>query len=101
MSGRAVRETLGFLAVVVSLVFVGIQIQQNTKAIRGQTRQSLNADYLQWMMTISSSPQMLQDYNALFDVNGRSGGFAMYGLMRNLENAFLQVEEDLWTRRCF
>ncbi len=30
MSGKAIRETLGFLAVVASMVFVGMEIRQNT-----------------------------------------------------------------------
>ena len=34
MSGKAIRETLGFLAVVASLVFVGFEIRQNTAAQR-------------------------------------------------------------------
>ncbi len=34
MSGKAIRETLGFLAVVASMVFVGLEIQQNTRALR-------------------------------------------------------------------
>ena len=55
MSGKAVRETLGFLAVVASMVFVGAEIRQNTAAIRGQTRQALNVDYREWQMTMASS----------------------------------------------
>ena len=60
MSRKAIRETLGFLAVVASLVFVGIEIQQNTSAIRGQTRQSLNADYREWQMAMATSPELFQ-----------------------------------------
>jgi len=41
MSGRDVRDTLGLLAVVAGLAFVGVEIQQNTRAIQGQTRQSI------------------------------------------------------------
>ncbi len=36
MSGKAVRETLGFVAVVAGLVFVGMEIRQNT-AVAGMT----------------------------------------------------------------
>jgi hypothetical protein len=41
MSGKAIRETLGFLAVVTSLVFVGMEIRQNTAVARGQARRNL------------------------------------------------------------
>ena len=30
MSGKAIRETLGFVVVVAGLVFVGLEIRQNT-----------------------------------------------------------------------
>ena len=34
MSGKAIRETVGFLGVIGSLVFVGLEIRQNTLASR-------------------------------------------------------------------
>jgi hypothetical protein len=34
MSGKAIRETVGFLGVIASLVFVGFEIRQNTLASR-------------------------------------------------------------------
>ena len=41
MSGNAVRETLGFLAVVAGLVFVGMEIRQNTQSVQSATVQAL------------------------------------------------------------
>ena len=41
MSGKAVRETLGFLGVVASLVFVGLEIRNNTVVAQAATRQSV------------------------------------------------------------
>ena len=35
MSGKAIRETLGFVAVVASMVFIGLEIRQNTTATKG------------------------------------------------------------------
>jgi hypothetical protein len=40
MSGKAARETLGFLAVVAGLVFVGLRIQQSNVQARAATRQA-------------------------------------------------------------
>jgi hypothetical protein len=34
MSGKAVRETLGFIGVVLGLVFVGWEIRQNAQTVR-------------------------------------------------------------------
>ena len=44
MSGKVVRETLGFLGVVASLMFVGLEIRQNTAVARGQARQDRDRD---------------------------------------------------------
>ncbi len=41
MSSKAIRETLGFLAVVASMVFVGLEIQQNTRATQTATAQAI------------------------------------------------------------
>ncbi len=43
MSGKAVRETMGFLAVVAGLVFVGVEIQQNSQSVQAATYQDLIA----------------------------------------------------------
>jgi hypothetical protein len=41
MSGKAVREILGFLAVVAGLVFVGMEIRQNSLSVQAATYQDL------------------------------------------------------------
>ena len=41
MSGKAIRETLGFLAVVAGLVFVGLEIRQNTLVARAAAIQEI------------------------------------------------------------
>ncbi len=53
MSGKAIRETLGFLAVVASMVFVGLEIQQNTRALRATAiQESTNVDRQQVQMFV-------------------------------------------------
>ncbi len=41
MSGKVVRETLGFLGVIVSLVFVGLEVRQNSLSVQAATYQEL------------------------------------------------------------
>jgi hypothetical protein len=41
MSGKAVRETLGFVAVVAGLVFVGLEIQQNNELAQATAYQAI------------------------------------------------------------
>ena len=43
MSGKAVRETMGFLAVVAGLVFVGMEIRQNNTLARAAAYESIGA----------------------------------------------------------
>ena len=43
MSGKAIRETLGFVVVVASLVFVGVEIRQNSQSVQAATYQDLIA----------------------------------------------------------
>ena len=42
MSGKAIREAVGFLVVITSLGFVGLEIRQNTAAVRGATYQAIS-----------------------------------------------------------
>ena len=46
MSDKAIRETAGFLAVVASMVFVGMEIRQNTTVARAATRQALSDTHI-------------------------------------------------------
>ena len=41
MSGKAIRETLGFLALVAGLAFVGLEIRQNNMLAEAATYQAL------------------------------------------------------------
>ena len=42
MSGRDIRDTVGLVAVVAGLVFVGVEIGQNTRAVQSATVQALS-----------------------------------------------------------
>ncbi len=55
MSGKAIRETVGFLAVIAGLAFVGVEMKNNTNAVQAQTYQDLM--------------QQLNDYRALALMN--------------------------------
>ncbi len=100
MSGKAIRETLGFLAVVASLLFVGWEIRQNNAIARAQTRQSLMENYLQWNMSMAGDAALTAAYReAFFDDPispfGRTEQHAMWVHVRMMENVFLQVHEGV------
>jgi hypothetical protein len=50
---RAFGETIGIIAVVASLVFVGIEIRQNAEATRAATVQGLGDAWREWNLTMA------------------------------------------------
>lgn len=53
MSGKAIRETLAALGVIASMVFVGVEIQQNTRLVEAQ----LESDEYSGWVAIDASKQ--------------------------------------------
>ena len=109
MSGKAVRETLGFLGVVASLVFVGTEIRQNNAIARAQTRQALADASRELTLAISTDPDLRRAWYFIVAptlVEGRPAPdltladtivaeSAVFTHLRNLENVFLQAEEGV------
>ena len=102
MKKEAVRETIGFLGVVASLVFVGLEIRQNTSVARGQTRQELEAMNQAWLYQITAD----SNYSDLWYRAWIAGGevapdeeyratMMIVQFMRRLENIYFQHAEGL------
>ena len=53
-----IAEIFGAIAVVVSLIYVGIQLQQNTEAIQAQTSQQVLATYSEAQLTVIGDASM-------------------------------------------
>ena len=75
MSGKAVRETLGFVAVVAGLLFVGMEIQQNTVATRAVTQQAIFDSGTEMNINVMTN-ERLRDLRvgALADPSGLDSG---------------------------
>ena len=58
MSGSTVRETLGFISVVAGLVFVGVEIHQNTAIARAATRQALSASSSEFVLVAATNDEL-------------------------------------------
>ncbi len=96
MSGKAIRETLGFLAVVASLVFLAVEIRQNTDALVAASSTALTDQSLEFF-SVGLDNQVVA--RALYK---QEAGEALDGLetaqlmrleymnFRIFENAFLQ-----------
>ena len=65
----AIGEVIGAVAVVLSLFFIGRQIQSSTKAVRGQTFQSLS-QHLNEDLDLLKSPALLQIAIEVLDGKG-------------------------------
>ena len=104
MSGKAIRETLGFLAVVASMVFVGLEISQNTSATRSATQNAIydagrqgtfalfaNAPLMEVVLAVENDPSLLDS------IGGTMGGRLYQALwvarFNEMENAFLHHRE--------
>ena len=67
-----IAEIIGTLAFVVSLIFVGLQISQNTAATRTSASQAVHSNLADWYRSVQGNPELLSlstkgmaDYGAL------------------------------------
>ena len=74
MSGKAVRETLGFLAVVASLVFVGLEIRQNTQVARAEAYRDVAIFTTDLAIRLAEDPEFQALYSRM--QFGDAGGSA-------------------------
>ena len=102
MSGKAIRETLAALGVIASMVFVGMEIQQNNKLARGQARQALAEIHQEWLFAYSQDAEMYRLFRSRWvdeaelteDESGRAT-VIMISYLRRLENVYFQHKEGL------
>lgn len=101
-----VGRLLGALGVIASLVFVGLELRQNTEALRAQTRQGLADRNAEVIYAVAENPELARAWTliwqrdslagqALTMVDSAQARWAMWGMLRFVEHAFLQVEEGL------
>lgn len=58
MSGKTIRETLGFLGVIASLIFVGLEIHQNTLAARAAAIQESTNVAREQVLMLATDPEL-------------------------------------------
>ena len=96
-------ELIGFISVIASLVFVGMEIRQNTTAVRGATNQAISDQASELYLTIATERNLAGLVKKLYDVVPREAFgpidnmqlfmTVMTGL-RRVENIFLQYSND-------
>ena len=110
----ALRQVLSAIAVVASLVFVGLEIRQNSAAQRIQTRQAIADATLEFSLRLAENPSLLRVWDEHFPLvsevaesdsstsstltrlDSLQAGGAMFALIRLLENVYLQHEEGVF-----
>lgn len=60
----AVGDAVGALVVVITLVYLTIQLRQNTKAIEHSTSRGVSDDAAQWMYKLIENPRVAEIYLA-------------------------------------
>lgn len=100
MNKVAVRETLTGLGVVLSLIFVALEIRANTEAVRGATIQGIADQYLEITLSSMETPEVRSGWAKA--AAGRSDELTLdeeialnwyyNGILRIAENRFRQVE---------
>jgi len=103
-----IAEIIGAVAIIASLVFVGMQIRQNTSAIQSSAAQSVHQNFSAWYFSAQSDPVLLavstkglQDYGSLTDTE-KAQFIAMFmAFCSNTQDAFYKWREgslapELW-----
>jgi len=110
MEERNIIEIVGIVSVVGSLVFVGIEIKQNTSAVRGATQQAVSSQVSEMYRIVSENERMAELINRALNGASKSDlseadyvsfwNFQMMGL-RRIENIYLQFKNGLLTEDAF
>ena len=102
MNWDKARDVIGFAGVAASLIFVGLEIRQNTAATRGQTRQDLAAINQEWLVLLSADREFSDLFQRAWDLGAPlddsevfRAEFMMVMNVRRLENVFFQFQEGL------
>jgi hypothetical protein len=60
MSKRTLIEIIGLISVIGSLIFVGVEISQNTQAVRGATHQAVFDQVSEYYLTMASDKELAE-----------------------------------------
>ena len=103
-SKRKWIDWLGAIGVVASLIFVGLEVRQNTAAVRGATYQAILDSSLQQVQWWADNEELLQ-FEVRIDKGALAAEFtevenlvirsAFVMTIRRIENIYVQVREGL------
>ena len=105
-----IAEIVGGVGIVISLIYVGYQISQNTAEIRASNRQSTAARVQDFALVAASNPDLAlaadgdADPEALTPIQLEQAAYYNVAFFRNSEEAYLQfsdglLSEEYWETR--
>ena len=99
---RQVRDFIGFTGIVLSLVFVGWEIRDNTKVAKGQTRAELTALNNEYLRRIAGDSELSEIWQRAWKAEEQlteseefRARLILMQFIRLLENVHLQYQEGL------
>ena len=103
-------ELIGFISVIASLVFVGMEISQNTTAVRGSTNQAISDQASELYLTIATDRNLASLVKKLYDdvpkedfdsIDEMQLFLTVMTGLRRVENIYLQLEDNILDDRAF
>tara|TARA_B100000886_G_C20410208_1_gene486662 strand:- start:460 stop:915 length:456 start_codon:yes stop_codon:yes gene_type:complete len=111
MDKRVVFEIFGILGVIGSLIFVGVEVRQNTAEIRGSTHQSVSEQINELYLTIAEDErlsklvsEMMENPNLRKNLSPSdqiSLDFVILTGLRRVENIYLQYLDGILSGDAF
>ena len=97
-----IGQVIGAVAVVISLIYVAMQIRQNTNAVRAATAQSVHEHFASWYHLLASDASLsqiavdgLKNYNGLTETNKARFISLFMAFLSYSQNAFLKWKQGL------
>lgn len=90
-------ESIGTIAIIVSLLFVAFEIRENTNATYAASYDTLAVSHIDWRMRIAANPQMREDWGSFLSSRIDPGalesefntiGYVLEALLLNYERAY-------------
>ena len=115
MNKKAIIEILGLVALIGSLIFVGIEIRQNSLAVRGATHQSISEQVTKLYMNVATDERLSKLVSQMLDSDTSNHNFrnqlnaadelsldfiVLTGL-RRIENIYLQESDGILSDKAF
>ena len=111
MAKREVFEIFGLIGVIGSLIFVGVEVRQNTAEIRGSTHQSVSEQVNELYLTIAEDErlsklvsEMMENSNLRKNLSPSdqiSLDFVVLTGLRRIENIYLQYLDGILSDSAF